>query len=36
MKYHKAAVAALLLAAGGFYAELYNSQFASCNDRFEE
>ena len=25
-----------LLAAGGFYAELYNSQFASCNDRFEE
>ena len=25
-----------LLAAGGFYAVLYNSQFASCNDRFEE
>ena len=25
-----------LLAAGGFYAELYNSQFPSCNDRFEE
>ncbi|MEC4272288.1 ABC transporter ATP-binding protein [Adlercreutzia sp. R25] len=25
-----------LLAAGGFYADLYNSQFASCNDRFEE
>ena len=25
-----------LLAAGGFYAELHNSQFASCNDRFEE
>ena len=25
-----------LLALGGFYAELYNSQFASCNDRFEE
>ena len=25
-----------LLAAGGFYADLYASQFAACNDRFEE
>ncbi|MEC4176051.1 ABC transporter ATP-binding protein [Adlercreutzia sp. R7] len=25
-----------LLAAGGFYAELYASQFAACNDRFED
>ena len=25
-----------LLAAGGFYADLYASQFASCNDRFEQ
>ena len=25
-----------LLAANGFYADLYASQFASCNDRFEE
>ncbi len=25
-----------LLAAGGFYADLYDSQFAACNDRFED
>ncbi|TGY74964.1 ABC transporter ATP-binding protein [Enterorhabdus sp. NM05_H27] len=25
-----------LLAAGGFYADLYASQFAACNDRFED
>ena len=24
-----------LLASGGFYADLYASQFAACNDRFE-
>ena len=25
-----------LIAASGFYAELHASQFAACNDRFEE